>query len=756
MFKTGSRGSCVPGISIRSTRGRIDQAGDSSAEAEVSACGRASASARMGALRTPSRRASSFRCRRHFTRHDVQRYFAARIPKGSASRRRGIRAAVRIFLDIDDDGRFSRRARRPTTGNQCAVRAGRAQPIWTSCENIEAYRQGRSASGLSSSSLFTDYLERIGVSTWKDVQPSALRTFLVTRVDRHQARDPVVLCEYLSRLPPLGLPVRRLGSRLSAAAASVRQYRLAGIPDLLTDDEVAALSPGGRPKHRAGQARLRDLAAGGKLRHAPGDIRQLSLDHIDWRGRQIALPQAKTGRLLTLPLLPEVQDALIDYLREGRPQTEFRNVFVRHLAPYEPFAAKNNLPTIFREALRRAGLDQRKGRKGLYLLRHTLASRLLRTWQLDQDHRRCFGPRSSELDARVHQGRSHQPRNRRPVHRGAAPMTTTPFTSPLKERTGTLPPIQACGRLPLSSRGGRPSLPGSIPGQTPRGQGPGDHVGRGACVCPGGAVLEHNAPNRLTLIRELCRYLAVEDARTAIPPRNFLGIRRSPLSPTHSDSRRGKALPGGVRDLSPSPLFSTPRRGPRYRSDASLRDRPAAWAKRCVSPSRMSICRAGLLHVRLTKFGKSRLVPISADLIERLRTVPQSVEQTSRTSRPGNALFFVGPRGKPVSARHLACFIPRHPENGPASRKSGARRPRVHDLRGTFAVHRLLRWYEQDADLEAKLPLLVTYLGHVSIHGSQRYLQLARDLLGEVTRRHQACFGHLITDELEATEHENN
>jgi integrase/recombinase XerD len=61
-------------------------------------------------------------------------------------------------------------------------------------------------------------------------------------------------------------------------------------------------------------------------------------------------------------------------------------------------------------------------------------------------------------------------------------------------------------------------------------------------------------------------------------------------------------------------------------------------------------------------------------------------------------------------------------------------------------VHRLLRWYEQDVDLEAKLPLLVTYLGHVSIYGSQRYLQLARDLLGEVTRRHQARFGHLITE----------
>src|SRR5947209_9161797 len=86
-----------------------------------------------------------------------------------------------------------------------------------------------------------------------------------------------------------------------------------------------------------------------------------------WRDQQIALPQAKTGRLLVLPLLPEVADALIAYLRHGRPQAECRNVFVRHLAPYEPFVPDNNLATIVQEALRRAGLESRHGRKGLYL-----------------------------------------------------------------------------------------------------------------------------------------------------------------------------------------------------------------------------------------------------------------------------------------------------------------------------------------------------------------------------------------------------
>ena len=109
----------------------------------------------------------------------------------------------------------------------------------------------------------------------------------------------------------------------------------------------------------------------------PCDLRQLRLEAVDWREGVLSITQAKTGRVLTLPLLADVADALIAYLRNGRPATPSRYVFVRHKAPFEPFVAANNLATIMRQALQRVGLDQREGRRGLYLLRHTLASRML-------------------------------------------------------------------------------------------------------------------------------------------------------------------------------------------------------------------------------------------------------------------------------------------------------------------------------------------------------------------------------------------
>ncbi len=309
---------------------------------------------------------------------EVQRYLKARFPAGSSSRRRGIRASIRIFLDMDAEGRFSRRVATP----QRATNALFQQAVPAYLDFLQNHR-GVSARTVSKRAFqltrFTDYLERAGVSTWKDVQPSALRTFLVTQLTDTKAGTRLSYASTLRGFHRWAFLQGLLERDLSAAAAAVRQYRLAGIPDLLTDDEVAALLEAVDRSTAIGKRDYAVLLLAARFGMRPGDIRQLRLDHINWRSLQIAFPQAKTGRLLVLPLLPEVSEALIAYLRHGRPQTECRNVFVRHLAPYEPFVPSNNLATIFQKALRRAECKLGHGRKGLYLFRHTLASRLLAT-----------------------------------------------------------------------------------------------------------------------------------------------------------------------------------------------------------------------------------------------------------------------------------------------------------------------------------------------------------------------------------------
>jgi integrase len=72
--------------------------------------------------------------------------------------------------------------------------------------------------------------------------------------------------------------------------------------------------------------------------------------------------------------------------------------------------------------------------------------------------------------------------------------------------------------------------------------------------------------------------------------------------------------------------------------------------------------------------------------------------------------------------------------------------PRLHDLRHTFAVHRLTEWYRQNADVQRMLPALSTYLGHVDLKATQRYLTMTPELLEQANRRFEqyACGG---TDE---------
>ncbi|MBI1889067.1 MAG: tyrosine-type recombinase/integrase [Burkholderiales bacterium] len=152
----------------------------------------------------------------------------------------------------------------------------------------------------------------------------------------------------------------------------------------------------------------------------------------------------------------------------------------------------------------------------------------------------------------------------------------------------------------------------------------------------------------------------------------------------------------------------------------------------------------GIVTVRQGKFRKDRLVPFALSLVNRLRKYAARFE-----NRLLDAIFFPAPNGGPFSLRTvyglfrkllLRCGIPH------AGRGKG---PRIHDIRHTLAVHTLLRWYRDGEDLDAKLPLLATYLGHQNLSGTQRYLHLTAELFPEITARVDAVFGEVIPRRIE-------
>ncbi len=143
-----------------------------------------------------------------------------------------------------------------------------------------------------------------------------------------------------------------------------------------------------------------------------------------------------------------------------------------------------------------------------------------------------------------------------------------------------------------------------------------------------------------------------------------------------------------------------------------------------------------LLTVRETKCYKTRLVPVGSQLAQVLRQY--AAWRAARGDRPdGDAPFLANHDGTPLVHRTVNCAFARLRQAAGVRRAQGARyQPRLQDLRHSFATRRLAAWYREGADVQRLLPLLSTYLGHASLAGTQAYLSMTLELLGEASR----CF----------------
>jgi integrase len=127
-----------------------------------------------------------------------------------------------------------------------------------------------------------------------------------------------------------------------------------------------------------------------------------------------------------------------------------------------------------------------------------------------------------------------------------------------------------------------------------------------------------------------------------------------------------------------------------------------------------------VLVVRSSKFGRSRELVCHGSTIEALRAY--SARRDQLCPRPASASFFVSQRGRRLA--HHSIYPTFHQLAGQAGlrQRPGGPAPRVHGLRHSFAVGTLLRWYRDGGDVQARLPLLSAYLGHVRPASTYWYL----------------------------------
>jgi integrase/recombinase XerD len=250
-------------------------------------------------------------------------------------------------------------------------------------------------------------------------------------------------------------------------------------------------------------------------------------------------------------------------------------------------------------------------------------------------------------------------------------------------------------------------------------------------VKPGATVW----PNRLWVVRGFARYMAGIDPRTEIPPADLIPCRKRWLAPfVYSDADIAALMTAAhgisqpLRAATYETLFGLlAATGIRIGEAIRLDDRDIDWS-------------TDVLQIRLSKFGKSRQIPVHASTLDALRRYAVQRDELS-PPRPEES-FFVSLHGTRLIYQNVLKTF-RTLRNQAGIGAAFPRHVRIHDVRHTFAVTTLVGWYRDGVDVEARLPWLATYLGHRNPSSTYTYMSAAPELLAHGAR--------LLDDAQEAT-----
>lgn len=254
-----------------------------------------------------------------------------------------------------------------------------------------------------------------------------------------------------------------------------------------------------------------------------------------------------------------------------------------------------------------------------------------------------------------------------------------------------------------------------------------------ATSTPRGSTDPVHWARRLDVVRIFTRHLKTLEPATEIPPEDVLSRRYRRITPYLYS-------PGEIVAL----LLAASRLSPPLRS--------ATWHTAlgllAVTGMRVSeVCRLdrddvdlrhGVLTVRDSKFGKSRDVPMHASTTAVL--AGYALVRNRLGPKSAGPAFFISTRGTRLDAANMSSTFARLLTAAGIAPVPGRRRQRIHDLRHTFTVATLLDWYRAGVDVQARLPLLATYLGHVDPKSSYWYLSGSPELLGLAAARLEHTF----------------
>lgn len=236
--------------------------------------------------------------------------------------------------------------------------------------------------------------------------------------------------------------------------------------------------------------------------------------------------------------------------------------------------------------------------------------------------------------------------------------------------------------------------------------------------------------DRLRHLRGFARHHIASDPTTEIPPVDVVPSRLRRRQPYLYSADQLARLMGFARRLAPAD-------GLRPWTYYCFLGLLAATGLRLSEAIRLEVgdvdLDQGVLTIRQTKFGKSRLVPVDDTTTSELARYRARRDRFLRGSP--QCRFFVSGRGTPLEPSSIHRTFYQLLDQAEVHASVGAPRPRLHDLRHRFALETLLRWYRAGEDVERRLPALSTYLGHVCIENTYWYLSASPELMGHALAR---------------------
>jgi len=303
------------------------------------------------------------------------------VPRGGerlpTKQQRKIQTAMRQLVELHLYGDFRRRGTHPDTIHLPDPLASARSSYEQFCRDRLGHRPQTLQQRRRFITHFLAFVHAQGITSVAAIDASTISMFIAQHA-HFKPKTVAAVCSSLRSFLRHLCMQGQVREELRAHVPTVRVPRDSHIPAGWKQEEVDKLlevvdrtSPRGKRDHAI-------LLLAARLGMRAGDVRNLRLEHLHWDAARIDFVQEKTRVPQCLPMTDEIGEALVDYLRHGRPATHHREVFLRLTPPIAPFAASNCLYEIVTTYRRVAQIEIPSGRAGgMHAFRHALATRLL-------------------------------------------------------------------------------------------------------------------------------------------------------------------------------------------------------------------------------------------------------------------------------------------------------------------------------------------------------------------------------------------